>query len=851
YDACRKQRAAHLPAYFRLNELPNQRGYDLIPRIDWSDFLRIEGHVGLPLTTAMQRIESYKQDFNLAFDLVAIRLGEGVDEPELLEGYFDDLEIEFDQIKANWQKKYDYAKRRLGNWRINQILDKFNELFFKHEDLAKIDPGLMENEFLNQARNPDNYEFEALTSAAGQYRLVLNFHTTPARIALVTDEALAGTQIQRVKVFTFADAAYREQNQQRIKETFANNFSLYPSYFQVEVDNDVFRFVLKDGQENIELVGTDADLTNLLLRLEDETPYNANGLIDRYHDFDALFVLLQYFGEHPESESQGKLSAEDAAILVSYYEFRALFRRYLLRLEAVKKLQLFQEYARQHRGLEHLGGVPEGGTFVLVYTSDPTVINSLIASDSALTRVSDQQISTIKTKAQLPDSKFKQSDRAKVISSDRIGKNVVVADFCLPYLCCSAYSSINYVMAQPKPFISLPQSVYCEGDDQIYDFILDPPGGLLKGGDGIVDHNGNYAFQPSTVDADITEPMNLTFFYIVDGVGSSFSVLMLPVVEVSLSIVGEGNTYCVSSDEKQLIYFNATPSGGQFQISINDASYQDIKVEQNSLDLAIIPFPENQNSLTARFIYTVLSTDDYCGNTSEPVEIVLLRQPRVRIGYNRNEAGEAIGTLVHNPDDCSDLRLQVDFRNEGSDANAYEWQLNSKKVADTRNATLEIPYKSNKREVALIAQNRHSSSTRTCSHTDNVDVILLPLNPEWRFDTNLPTQPDNPAIIVLYRNGSRDAQEPLTVQQPGGIFSSRPRGLTVSLRNSDLPCEQQTSYILNFAKAQSGTYTITYTLPDGSQFSRQVHVSDLYGYSYGNNLVSAIGGGLIESWEDR
>jgi len=859
YDACRKQRAKnlHLPAYFRLNGLPNQRGYDLTPRIDWSDFFRIEGHLGLPLMTAIQRIESYKQDFNLAFDLVVVRLGKGVDDSNLLEGYFDDLEAEFDQIKSNWQKKYEYAKQTIGNGRINQILDKFHELFFKHEDLANIDPGLMENEFLKQARDPNNYEFELLNATANQYRLVLNFRTTPARIALVTDEALTVTvtQIQRVKVFTFADAEHRNQNQQRIIETFVNNFLVYPSTLQVGADNEILRFILKDGQENIELVGSDADLTALLFRLEDETPYNANGLIDRYHDFDSLFTFLKYFGGIGEGDRGEILNAEDAAILVSYYEFRALFRRYLLRLESVKKMQLFQEYAKQHRGLEHLGGVPKGGTFVLTYTSDPEVISSLIASDSALISISDRQVNTIKTQAQLPPGGLAVSKRSAAISSDRIGQNVVIADFCLPYLCCSTYSSLNYVMAPPKPFIALPQAVYCEGDENIYDFILDPPGGLLRGGDGIVDHNGNYAFQPSTVDADITEPMNLTFFYIVDGVGSSFSVLMLPVADVSLSIADARNTYCVGSEEQQRIRLDAKPSGGQFYLAINDQPEQPIAVAQNnSFDLATIPFPDGQNSLIARFTYTVPSTDDYCGNTSEPLAIILVRQPQAIIGYDQNDSGQAIGTPVHHPDNCSDLRLRVEFRNEGSEASSYEWKLNGTKVADTRNATLDIPYKPDRKGVVtLIVSNKYKKTI--CSHSATVNVVLPQLNPHWSFDSELPTQPGDKDIIVLNRHASHNTQEPLTVQQPGGIFNTDPGGLTISLSHADRPCREQTGYILNFAKAQLGTYTIAYTLPDGSRFSRQIEVVDPYGYSYsyghGHGPAPAIGGELIKDWEDR
>lgn len=849
YDACRKLRTNRVPAYFRPLGLPNSRGYDLRDRLDAFDFFRLEGHVGLPLMAAIDRIKGYEQDFNLAFDLVAVRLGNGIDEPGLLEGYFDDLEVEFDQIKANWQKKYEYAKRTISNRRINQILDKFHELFFKHEDLAKIDPGLMENEFLKQVRDPNNYEFELLNPTASHYRLGLNFRSTPARIALVTDETLTGTQIQRVKVFTLADADHRNQNQQRIIETFVNNFLVYPSTLQVEADNEVFRFILKDGQENIELVGSDADLTAMLLRLEDETPYSANGLFDRYHDFDALFTFLKYFGGIGEGERGAILSAEDAAILVSYYEFRALFRRYLLRLESVKKMQLFQEYAKQHRGLEHLGGVPKGGTFVLVYTSDPTMISSLIASDSALSSLSDQQVKTIKAQAQVPPGGLAVGDRGKAISSDRLGQNVVIADFCLPYRCCSAYSSLNYVMAQPKPFISLPQPVYCEGDAKIYDFILDPPGGLLRGGDGIVDHNGTYAFQPSTVDADVTEPMNLTFFYIVDGVSSSYSILLLPHVEIQFSIASTRSPICVLPNEPKLIDLQATPAGGQFQLSIEDGSAQNITVNNNQFDLGSLPFPTGKNVLTLRFFYTVPNTDDYCGGTSDPQELVVIRQPKAQIEYQKNDVGQAIGTLVYDPKNCSDLRWRVEFGNQGSEAETYEWQLKGKKVAgaDSRNMTLDIPYTPSKlAKVTLIARNQNAATKTTCSDTDSINVVLPQLDPFWTFNSKLPARPGNPETIILYRNGN---PEPLTVKQPGGTFSSKPTGLTVSLSDAALPCDQRTGYVMDFAKAKVGIYTLTYTLPDGSNFSRQIEVVAPYGY--GDMRALAIGGNLIASWEDK
>jgi hypothetical protein len=828
YDACRKQRASQLPAYFRLNglnALSNQRGYDLIPRIDWADFFRVEGHLGLPLTEAIAQIESYKDDFNLAFDLVVVRVGEGIDDPDLLQGYFDDLEIEFDQIKADWQQKYANAEETLKVKYNNiwNVLENFNEYFFKHPDLTKIDLSLMKNDFLEKAKDPSNYEFRPINGGTNAVQLMLNItKTRPFRIGLATNFG-GDPQISRIHRFTFTNTTDLEKDKKQIKEIFAADFAEKSGDLQVEIDDrELFRFVISYGQEDIELSGD--DLKGLWIRVEDETPYiSAEALIDRYHDFDALFTFLQYFGNRDQVVTSG-----EAARLVSYYEFRALFHRYLLRLESVKEMQLFQKYAKQHRGLEHLGGVPKGGTLVLVYTSKPEVINSFIASDSALASLSNGKVAKIKAKAQFPSAVGE--DRGKAISLDRINKNVVIADFSLPYLCCSAYSSLNYVVSQPKPFISLPKPVYCEDDEKIYDFILDPPGGLLKGGDGIVDHNGNYAFQPSTVDADVTEPMNLTFFYIVDGVGSSYSILLLPHAEIQFSIFPNDSPACIHPDPEtsKLIRLNALPDGGKFRMAINGNPDQEITVtKDNDFDLKTITFPPDQNVLRLTFRYILPNTDDYCGGRSEPQELILLRQPKATIAYDRDkETGEAIGKLVYDSENCKNLSWQVEFRNIGSEADTYEWRLNGEVVADTRNVTLNIPYKPDgQTTVRLIARNRYEETEKICTDIAEINVKLPPLDPSWTFDNkDLPTQPENPKIIVLCRNGSNEInQEPLTVEQSGGTFTINPKGLLIALKNSKLPCEQQKEYILSFAK--SGTYTITYTLPDGKNFSRQVEVA--------------------------
>lgn len=824
YDACRKQRADRLPAYFRRNGLPNERGYDLIPRIDWADFFRVEGHLGLPLTKARELIEQYKNDFNLAFDVVVVQVGTGVEDLDSLQGYFDDLEVEFDQIKSDWQQKYDRAKATIQDTDTLNILDKFDLYFFRHPDLTNIDPGLMKNDFLEEAKNPINYGFRAIGGAENAFQLVLNIQKKqPFRTAIVTEQGI-GIQIDRTKRFIFADATHGEQNQTHIREIFANDFALDSSILQVESDsNGILRFVIIDGRENIELVGTDDDLTALLIRLEDETPYNADTLIERYHDFNALFTFLQHFGQGSESLTSGA-----AAILVSYYEFRALFHRYLLRLASVKKMQLLPEYAQYHQGLEHLGGVPNGGTLVLVYTSESTVIESLIASDSALIGSSDRQANImLQAQTQFPPNRLSDQNRLTAITSDRIGHNVVIADFCLPYLCCSAYSNLNYVVAKSKPFIGLPKPVYCEGDTKIYDFTLEPPGGLLKGGDGIIDHNGNYAFQPSTVDADVTEPMNLTFFYIVDGVGSSYSILLLPHVEIQFSIDPPDNPICVSPDKPKLINLITTPPGGQFQLSINNNPFQNITVNKNNqFDLSSLFSANDTKEIDLRFTYKVPNTDDYCGGTSEPLALTAIRQPLAKINYPQDTDGQAKGTLVYDST-CSNLSLQVNFSNKGSKAENYQWQLNGNLVSSDRNAKIDISYTVGRSANIILITSNQDTDVKSCLGRDSVEVKLPPLDPTWSFDnSDLPRRTDDNGdeIFVLRRSIDSSIKELLSVKQPGGVFSIQPKSLKILLADETLTCPERTQYILTVEGRRANKGIFTYVLPDGSELSRRIEI---------------------------
>ena len=102
----------------------------------------------------------------------------------------------------------------------------------------------------------------------------------------------------------------------------------------------------------------------------------------------------------------------------------------------------FSVFAAQHPGLEHIAGVEPGGTFVMVYSLDS-------ASDE-----------------------------------NPIPKGTVVADFALPYLCCSDCAPINFIVPKTPVSLSLPTDTYClSGVDEPLEFNVEP-------GDGVIEIDG-------------------------------------------------------------------------------------------------------------------------------------------------------------------------------------------------------------------------------------------------------------------------------------------------------------------------------------------------------------------------
>lgn len=183
----------------------------------------------------------------------------------------------------------------------------------------------------------------------------------------------------------------------------------------------------------------------------------------------------------------------------------------------------FTDYVELHPGLEFLGGVRPGGTFVIVYKSEkePTVI----------------------------------------------------ADFALPYICCTPKSDV---------VLSLPVSTICK-DAAPVNFTITPSNGVVKADfadetikGGVENYNGQYRFNPALIDNNL---LDKEIRFTVNGKPTNCSISVVPPPVVR--ILPSNFAYPDPGSSNTVVTFTVTNiSGGNYDYKwdfLGNGSYVAVK----------------------------------------------------------------------------------------------------------------------------------------------------------------------------------------------------------------------------------------------------------------------------------
>jgi len=616
YDTYRKGRSQSHPAYFYPNNANITPNSDLLHRLDDYSFYRIEGHIGEANATALQRILDYQQRYNLAFDVITLKIGNLQSFQDInISGQFDDLNADFGRIKDTFAKLW---QRYEESWSRNVFLYTLKRVFFDKTSLAEIKSDQLFNPIVARASVKEAYEF--VKESGDSYRLYLR-NAAGIRIA----------RFETVINFSGLSGDSLTQEQERIIGDLLACLPLGKITYGVEPESAnnplsyYLRFSLADELDLPANRGT-ADISFISLNFFTVNFEGNSPIINQpeFQDFETLYSLLRDVPESSIRVNRLELRMGDrlAADTLNYFELKGLMTAYQQRLAQIMELQLFHKFAQNNPGMEHLGGVPKGGTFVLVYVDGRELVRNLLSADRDPTYQARTEV--IKKYASLPPG----SPQELATSRELLNReDIVVGDFCLPYRFSSKTPTVSYVLTQPRPIVLLDRTTFCAGDETRYEFILDPTGGTLKG-EGSFFADGKYYFQPSRITDDITSETAITFTYVVESSYDTLSVTVYPLPDASFQIK---TNFCSNENPVTL---RATQPGGNFRAFDSETDISASVINNQEFN----PSAVNLGGATEKVItlvYTITSDQGCTNELSRDITIFAVPNATFQVGQGK------------------------------------------------------------------------------------------------------------------------------------------------------------------------------------------------------------------------
>ncbi len=436
------------------------------------NFLRVEGHIGQPQLLVMSELLSQRSKYRLPIDIVALKTGgnaENIALRNLSDCHFQDL-----------QSLYEAFREEL-RCQLAETLKRFYFVPILRNGTANIGAYNRVPALSFLAETAPNYRFANGTVGA-HYEDNLALHTPelPFRGDLPIPFYYYTFFIQRIvnlatvlpSSLTALDPAVFAQRYDEMASVMSGLNALLLTYTHAELNTNIDNF----------MPGVD----------EDELS-------------DQLDLILY-------------ACKKDSLI--------AIHKAYLARREKLQENLLLGNFMKKHPGLQHKAGVPLGGTFVVVYHGDEQpddlpiregrflVAGKVLADDEPLIGASLQVEGTNIGAATDMDGGFRltlstlpayllvafagfpsrrilinQATTSLVIdvavastAGDNFGRfanlavGTVIADFYLPYLCCSDCFPVQFVLPKEPPSFSWLQ-YGCTNPNFGGEITLSPTGG--------------------------------------------------------------------------------------------------------------------------------------------------------------------------------------------------------------------------------------------------------------------------------------------------------------------------------------------------------------------------------------
>jgi hypothetical protein len=682
-----KENLSYLAAdfYGETNSVKNPLEYS----IDAHDFLRIEGHVGQSFNTAITDISRQIQRYQLPIEVIGLRLGNVADSIDIndYECYFEDLLV----ILMAWQEEQKCV------W---SAISKFFSGFYLKSPETHIEFGSRIQGEKVVEEKPKEKE-AAPASAAGKSLLKESL----GRVMYVAgnESTKYVYNVRDLGISEYQNYAKNPVEENLVKEAdyvgfvFDNVIQQHPNASYAEIKDlaisqiDKIPEVKKWDADVYEMaVNIPVNMLSLAYEVNQMKPasiaeLNVEGLdsfqvsmericqsIKRWQStIGKQFTRANYSRVGYEDRYQQLLSqvavnccaADKLEILLEEIERRKL---------KILEMTMLSKYMEKHPGMEHMAGVPKGGTFILVYKgqSRDSVREEAATEPQAARKEKEKAVAVEEMlRAEVAGKKAektaantgwrmitdrveeKKSEIEMVLEAGRqgnsgvdmqkfidqlmslaaeenitanvpVGDFQVVADFALPYLCCSDCPPVSFIV--PKERVSLiiqDRICYVKGMDAVPITVV-PADGEVKTaqGEGLVtkDDGGQWFFVPDNLPAAL---FGTVIEFTVNDQITDAKTVVFHQPEPAIELVGvECN---IEKNAATATFRNTTPtvSGVNFTY---EWSFGDGSTETNSSLLVTHVYRGIKPNVSQKFNVTLKATNRLCTETTEPLEVEVL-----------------------------------------------------------------------------------------------------------------------------------------------------------------------------------------------------------------------------------
>ena len=644
-------------AYHRSNLSPrNAVQNPLDHNIDHKDFFRIEGHLGKDYRTAMREIDSIKTSKGLPFELKALSIDETLDgiDPDDYKCHFEDLNAVlqawrseqrclyanavaffsgfniFSPYTTNWGASYDHVP----NYNIATL---YNAKFVEAAFAKQYQDACFDNTYYQ-----DTVVLDYMTAEEGTLGNMMGMVMAENRYAS------ADTIITKTKELLENNDAYAEWDEEARLVSAEHPMTLLANMLVV-TNYNVEKLADISAKR---VVDYDQAIKQLCDRIEQIKAYYGRThhyTTNRtYHGYEQQYALLL------NQLSINCCAAEKMEVLLKEIQKRKL---------EILESKLLSKFTEKHPGLEHKAGVPSGGTFVLVYkgAKKPKYSRATLEAASRNLRVSEEVLfhrnldysayraaytadnvamrEDIREDVMLSDNVTAELSIAEaanagraLVARDNVTEYTVVADFALPYSCCSDCAPVAFIVPQQPVSLRLPVDHICRNDDtQPIAFEVVPADGVVtaevdSGNGGVVVREGRYFFDAHQPDVPVGEEIR---FRVNDQI-TDCRIIVFEMPQFSITVVnqrpGTQNGRAFVDVSFQVESEDTLPEDVSFFWEFGD---DNTSREENPRHRYFLPVNDD-NSVTPRLTIT----NGRCSHTEEGETLVFEVDPEINFDGN-------------------------------------------------------------------------------------------------------------------------------------------------------------------------------------------------------------------------